>query len=126
MHTVLVVDDEFGVPELLEFVLEEEGYLVVSATNGRQGLQRLAEDPPPGLVLLDYMMPVLNGPGMLNAMRSGDYRSVPVVFMSSLDEEAVRRAAEHEFQAFLRKPFRPAELASAVRTALDAGRSNKT
>jgi CheY-like chemotaxis protein len=118
MHTVLVVDDEFGVPELLEFVLQEEGYRVVSATNGRQGLQRLAEDPRPGLVLLDYMMPVLNGPGMLHAMREGDYRSIPVVFMSSLDEDAVRRAAEYEFQAFLRKPFKLAELIAIVRRLL--------
>jgi CheY-like chemotaxis protein len=118
MRTVLVVDDEFGVPELLEFVLQEEGYRVVSATNGRQGLQRLAEDPRPGLVLLDYMMPVLNGPGMLNAMREGDFKSVPVVFMSSLDEDAVRKAAEHEFQAFLRKPFKLAELVDIVRRLL--------
>ncbi len=118
MHTVLVVDDEFGVPELLEFVLQEEGYRVVTATNGRQGLQRLAESPQPELVLLDYMMPVLNGPGMLNAMREGDYKSIPVVFLSSLDEDTVRKAAEQEFQAFLRKPFKLAELVAIVRRLL--------
>ena len=121
MRTILVVDDEFGVPELLEFVLEEEGYRVVTATNGRQGLQRLAESPRPDLVLLDYMMPVLNGPGMLKAMRNGDFNAIPVVFMSSLDEDAVRRAAENEFQAFLRKPFKLAELVDIVRRLLPQG-----
>jgi CheY-like chemotaxis protein len=118
MRTILVVDDEFGVPELLEFVLEEEGYRVVTATNGRQGLQRLAESPRPDLVLLDYMMPVLNGPGMLKAMRNGDFNAIPVVFMSSLDEDSVRKTAEHEFQAFLRKPFKLAELVGIVRRLL--------
>src|SRR5690242_11745486 len=115
MRTVLVVDDEFGVPEVLECGLQVEGYRVVSATYGRQGLQRLAADPRPGLVLVDYTMPVLKGPGMLNAMREGDFNSVQAPSMSSLDQEAVRKATEHEFQAFLRKPFKLAELVDIVR-----------
>jgi CheY-like chemotaxis protein len=55
---------------------------------------------------------------MLNAMREGDYKSIPVVFLSSLDEDTVRKAAEREFQAFLRKPFKLAELVAIVRRLL--------
>ncbi len=119
-HTILVVDDEFGVPELLEFVLEEEGYNVIAAADGQQGLQRLAEEPRPELELLDFMMPVLNGPATLNAIREGPYKDVPVVFMSSLDEATVRRECPLRFEAFLRKPFKLTEVVDLVRRLLSA------
>lgn len=119
--TILAVDDEFGIPELIEFALQDEGYRVVTATNGRQGLERLAEEPVVDLVLLDFMMPVLDGPGMLEAMRDGARRDVPVIFMSSVDEAAVRERCGNTFQGFLLKPFSLAELSAAVRKVLGRG-----
>ena len=68
MTTVLVVDDEPLIAMALEAALEDAGYRVATAANGRQGLERLAEGPRPDLVLLDMMMPVMNGPAMLAAM----------------------------------------------------------
>lgn len=67
--TVLVVDDEFAIADLLEMVLADEGYRVLLAINGRQGLERLAEGPRPDLVISDYMMPVLDGAGFVQAMQ---------------------------------------------------------
>ena len=69
MPTVLIVEDEFAIADLLEMVLTDEGYRVLHAANGRQGLERLAEGPRPDLVISDYMMPILDGAGMLKAMR---------------------------------------------------------
>ena len=69
MATVLIVEDEFAIAALLEMVLTDEGYRVLTAANGRQGLERLAEGPRPDLVISDYMMPVLDGAGLLRAMR---------------------------------------------------------
>lgn len=69
MATILVVDDEFAIVDLLEMVLVDEGYHVLTAANGRQGLERLAGQPRPDLVLSDYMMPILDGAGMLRTMR---------------------------------------------------------
>ena len=69
MATVLIVEDEFAIADLLEMALTDEGYRVLTAANGRQGLERLAEGPPPDLVISDYMMPVLDGAGLLRAMR---------------------------------------------------------
>ena len=60
MPTVLIVDDEISILEVLEDVLLEAGYVVVTALNGREGLERLAETRP-DLILLDLMMPVLDG-----------------------------------------------------------------
>ena len=59
---ILVVDDEFSVAEVLESVLADAGHEVITAINGRQGLERLGERPP-DLVLLDFMMPIMDGSG---------------------------------------------------------------
>ena len=67
MATVLVVDDEFGIVDVLETILTDEGYRVLTACNGKQGLVRLAEQKP-DVILLDFMMPILGGDGMLRAM----------------------------------------------------------
>lgn len=126
VRTVLVVDDEFGVAEVLEAILEDEGYRVLTAINGRQGMARLAEDMPDA-VMLDYMMPVMNGADMLAAMQSDPaFAELPVVMMSSLDESTIRDACDG-YAAFLRKPFRIAHvievLALISKTSARRGRT---
>lgn len=109
MKTVLVIDDEFAIAELLEAVLAEHGYRVVTAANGRQGLDRLAELRP-DLVLVDFMMPILDGPGMVRAMREDPtLRSVPIIVMSAVAEAAARDRLDG-YAAFVQKPFRIARI----------------
>ena len=67
MTTVLVVDDEPLIAMVLQAALEDENYRVLTAANGKQGLQRLAETRA-DIVVLDMMMPVMNGPAMLRAL----------------------------------------------------------
>lgn len=120
MRTVLVVDDEFGVAEVLEAVLQDEGYRVVTAINGRQGLERAAETQP-DLIMLDVMMPIMGGAATLVALRADPrFQQVPVVLMSSLDEATARETCGG-FQAFLRKPFRIAEMLSLLKRLAPAG-----
>jgi CheY-like chemotaxis protein len=103
---ILVVDDEFSVAEVLESILVDVGHEVVTAANGRQGLER-AEERVPDVVLLDFMMPILGGASMLQAMRENPaLRNTPVVIMSSLPERTISEAAKGMYAAFLRKPFR--------------------
>ncbi|HEY0683839.1 MAG TPA: response regulator [Steroidobacter sp.] len=105
MQTVLVVDDEFGVAEVLQSILEDEGYRVATAINGKQALARLGEFKP-DLIMLDYMMPIMDGTQTLTAIRKdGAFADIPVIMMSSLEEVAVRETCT-EYNAFLRKPFR--------------------
>jgi CheY-like chemotaxis protein len=114
VRTILVVDDEFGVVEVLVAALEDEGYRVVAAANGRHGLQLIAEHRP-DLVLVDYMMPLMNGVDMVAAMRKEEAsRSIPVIFMSSVHEAQVRETVG-EYAGFLRKPFRSSTLVDLVR-----------
>lgn len=105
MQTVLVVDDEFGVAEVLQSILEDEGYRVATAINGKQALARLAELVP-DLIMLDYMMPIMDGTQTLAAIRKDKaFARTPVIMMSSLEEASVRETAT-EYNIFLRKPFR--------------------
>jgi CheY-like chemotaxis protein len=113
MRTVLVVDDEFGVAEVLQAILEDEGYRVVTAINGKQGMARLAEGAI-DLVLLDFMMPIMNGAEMLEAMKAEPaFASIPVLMMSSLHEDIVAETSRH-CVSFIRKPFLVKSLVDAV------------
>lgn len=68
---VLVVDDDPDIRETLRFVLEDAGYVVYCAGNGREALEILGQEQPlPGLILLDLMMPVMSGDEMLRALRA--------------------------------------------------------
>ena len=118
MTTVLVVDDEPLIAMALEAALEDAGHRVVTAANGRQGLERLAEAPRPDLVLLDMMMPVMNGPAM-RAARAADpeRRGIRVVVLSSLPEEAIRARVEG-VAASLLKPCTAEQVLDAIARVL--------
>ena len=119
MRMVLVVDDEFGVAEVLDAILTDEGYCVITATNGRHALARIAEQRP-DLMLLDYMMPVLDGVAVLRALSADPAaNTLPVIVMSALPEASVA-AETMRYSAFLRKPFRIKAVLDAVTSALSA------
>ena len=122
MATVLVVDDEPLIAMALEAALEDAGHRVATAANGRQGLERLAEEPRPDLVLLDMMMPVMNGPAMLAAMAADPgLAGIPVVVLSSLPEEAIRARVEG-VAAILLKPCTAEQVLEAIARALGQAR----
>jgi two-component system, OmpR family, response regulator VicR len=117
VQTILVVDDEFGVVEVLTAALEDEGYRVVTAANGRHGLERLKESTP-DLVILDFMMPILDGPSMAKAMKADAlFAKIPIVMTSAVSESALRERFD-AYDAFLRKPFRADVLIKLLKTLL--------
>jgi CheY-like chemotaxis protein len=127
MATVLVVDDEPLIAMALEAALEDAGHRVATAANGRQGLERLAEAPRPDLVLLDMMMPVMNGPAMLAAMAADPaLAGIPVVVLSSLPEEAIRARAGEGVAAILLKPCTAEQVLEAIARALGGAREAGT
>jgi CheY-like chemotaxis protein len=116
-RVVLVVDDEFGIAELIDAVLTDEGYRVLTAMNGRQGLAVMAKDHP-DLVFLDYMMPVMDGADVLRAMaRDPSIDGVPVVLMSSMPEAVVAERCSG-YAVFMRKPFKIAQVMTLAQTLL--------
>lgn len=122
MITVLIVEDEFAIADLLEMVLTDEGYRVLMAANGCQGLERLSEAPAPDLVISDYMMPVMDGAGLIRAMRESEaHRHIPCIVMSSVPEAKVRERIA-DYAAFVRKPFRLAAMVRLVASVLNTPR----
>ncbi len=117
MKTILIVDDEFGIVETLTELLQDEGYGVVSASNGREGLACL-DASCPDLAIIDTMMPIMDGPQMLKAMRAlPRYAQLPVVLISSAPKSIATHGFDHGvlfFSAFLRKPFSLQELLSVL------------
>jgi CheY-like chemotaxis protein len=121
VQTILVVDDEFGVVEVLTAALEDEGYRVITAANGKHGLQRLAESPP-DLVILDFMMPILDGPSMAIAMKAdAQYANIPIVMTSAVAESSLRERFD-AYDAYLRKPFRADVLVKLLQDLLSRPR----
>lgn len=82
MKRILLVDDELSILEALEDVLTSEGYRVEVARHGEEALRALAEVRP-DLILMDLMMPVMDGHTLLHRLRDSEFRSIPVVVMSA-------------------------------------------
>ena len=104
MARVLIIDDEFGIAELLQAVLEDQGHTVRTAANGKHGIQ-LIETESPDVIFLDYMMPVMDGAAVMRQMAATPKLSrIPVVMMSSIPEDSVAERCAG-YVMFLRKPF---------------------
>jgi circadian clock protein KaiC len=120
-ESILIVDDEFALADLMAEILGERGYQTSMAINGELGLRALRERPT-DLVLLDVMMPVLSGPEMRLRMREDPaLAQIPVIMMTALPE-AIPRNQLDPSAAVLLKPFTPAQLFEAVERTLEAGR----
>jgi CheY-like chemotaxis protein len=106
VKTVLLVDDEHAILDALSGILEDEGFRVVTAGNGREALARLQEGTPPDVALVDVMMPVMDGRELLREMQ-GDprWRDIPVVLMSAVPQSILERDAPLTCAAFFQKPF---------------------
>jgi len=114
---LLLVDDDADVRDIVCRVLAELGYDVREASDGRNALAMLKEFKP-DLLLVDFAMPNMNGAEVVSAARARN-ADLKIVFLSGYADSAALESAVGD-APLLRKPFRPAELASAVRTALDS------
>ncbi|MBA3534722.1 MAG: response regulator [Ardenticatenales bacterium] len=102
MKTILIVEDEYAIAQMLSEVLDEEGYRVVTAANGREGLECLARERP-DLILCDVMMPVMDGRELYRQVRMiPQYNSIPFVLMSAVPKLL---SEGDSYDAFLSKPL---------------------
>jgi CheY-like chemotaxis protein len=110
-RTILVAEDDIGLRDIVVEILQASGYEVVPADDGQQAIDYLtAAEERPAAVLLDLMMPVVNGWDCVRVMRADDRLCwIPIVIMSEA-EEGVAAGAD----MFLRKPFRVDELLETI------------
>ncbi len=118
---VLLVDDETAITENLAPFLERSGFLVVVASNGAEALEKI-ESVSPDLVVLDVLMPVMDGREVLRTIRSAD-NWLPIILLTQVGESSERAMAlEEGADDYLNKPFDPHELVARMRAVLRRAR----
>ena len=119
MARILVVDDEVDVANLVRTTLEAENHSVDVATSGREALERMLSDPP-DLLVLDLMMPEIDGMELLRLIRmEGRTSSTPVLILSARTETRDQIGGlQLDADAYVCKPFSPKELLAEVRDLL--------
>jgi CheY-like chemotaxis protein len=113
-RNVLIVEDDADIREALTQILEDEGYGVTSAANGLDAMGLLRTRPKPCVILLDLMMPVMNGWQFRSEQqRDSALAGIPVVIISA-DNAARRDTVAAGVQGFLQKPIELDDLLSVV------------
>ncbi|WP_163991837.1 response regulator [Pyxidicoccus caerfyrddinensis] len=116
LQTLLVVDDDLDIRDALQDVFELEGYAVLLAADGLEALAQLRQvETPPGLILLDLMMPRMDGFAFREALRHDAALSDIPVLVASADLDIKGAAEELDVAGWLRKPLDLSELLSAVK-----------
>ena len=111
---ILVIDDDDDIRDVLAAILEDQGHDVETAVDGVAGLERLRSGDRPALILLDMMMPRIDGEGFLKALRGNpNTADIPVVILTG-HPEARRKAAELGTAGCLMKPVELVELLHAI------------
>ena len=115
MARVLAVDDDHVIRGLLEVNLEMEGHQVMTAFDGQDALEKVREQKP-DLILLDVMMPRVNGWQVAEALKKDEAtRDIPIVFLSARAMEAdVRKGTDIGVEEYVTKPFDPIDLMELV------------
>lgn len=114
---VLLVEDDEIISYLLDFRLKREGFDVTIASDGHQAREYLENNSPPSLVLLDVMLPFVDGFELITEMRGKTgWLDVPVVMLTSkTQEQSIIRALDAGANDYVVKPFRPDELMARLR-----------
>lgn len=119
---ILVVEDDEDIAYLLRFVLEREGFNVEVAADGRAAEACLKEKSPPDAVVLDIMLPHIDGFELLDMMRASDtWRNVPVLVLTAkAREDDIVRALDGGANDYVLKPFQPQEVLARLRRTMQA------
>lgn len=117
--TIVIVEDEANIVELVKYNLDREGYRTLYANDGRKGLELIKQELP-DLVILDLMLPELDGLSVCKQLRSDTQtKSIPIIILTAKSEEADRvLGLEMGADDYVTKPFSPRELVARVRAVL--------
>lgn len=123
-YKILVVDDEPPIVRLMEFILAREGHVAIVAINGEEALARVREHKP-DIVLLDIMMPRIDGYEVARILRADpDFSAIPIIMLSAkAQDEDVRKGVAVGVNEYITKPFSPQHLISVVNKYLGQGSS---
>ena len=122
MAHVLVVEDEIHIQRLIKLILEKHGMTVETVNNGEEALASLKGEKNPDLILLDILMPGIDGLQVLRTIRANSStKDIPVIMLTALAQETVvLKGIELGAQDYIRKPFHPQELVKRVTKMFEA------
>jgi len=117
--TILSVDDSASIRQMVSFTLEDAGYAVATAVDGRDALAKL-KSKPADMIITDLNMPNLDGLGLIREVRSlKDYKFVPILFLTTESEEGKKREAKAAgATGWIVKPFQREQLVAVVKKLL--------
>jgi two-component system, OmpR family, alkaline phosphatase synthesis response regulator PhoP len=116
---ILIIEDEQPIVNLLKIRLEASGYEVIFATDGQKGLNRAREEAP-DLIILDIMLPTMNGYQILRMLKfDGRYKEIPIIVLTAkgLDEDK-KLGQDLGADAYFGKPFEPTDLLEKIKELL--------
>ena len=119
MARILVIDDEPAIARIIRLLLEPQGHEVMVANDGSRGFA-MAQRQAPDVIVLDLMMPVMDGIWLLGMLRSTERtESIPVIVLSARsDDETQRQCESLGIKTYLQKPFEADEFVDAVESAV--------
>ena len=120
MKKILIVDDEADIIEILQFMLEANGYECVTAMDGEEGL-KLAREISPDLIILDVMMPKINGYKISRLLKyDNKYKNIPIIMVTARSQEQDKLIGEETgVNEYISKPFELEEILAVVKKYLD-------
>ena len=117
MNRILICDDEPDIVSALKIYLESEGFQVVSASNGREAVDTLKEQADIKLILMDVMMPVMDGIAAMAEIRT--FSNVPIIMLTAKSEDADKvMGLTIGADDYVTKPFNPVELMARVKSQI--------
>lgn len=125
-ETILVIEDEKNILELIKYNLEEEGFRVLTATKGNAGLEQ-AKKVKPSLLILDLMLPEIDGIEICKILKQNDHTiSIPIIMLTAKSQETDKvLGLELGADDYMTKPFSPRELVARVKAVLRRGREKQ-
>jgi two-component system alkaline phosphatase synthesis response regulator PhoP len=125
--SVLVVEDEEHIRQIIKYNLELEGFAVQVAKDGITGLEMAHSDPKPTVILLDWMMPGMDGMQVLSALRRDEYtEKIPVIMLTAKRTiGSIEDAFDAKADGYITKPFDPTVLGEEIRKKLKECLSNR-
>lgn len=125
IQKVLVVEDSQLLHRMFDMVLSRgPGFQVIHAMNGKEGLEKLAENPDVAVILLDINMPQMNGLEFLGKVQAeAQFKEIPVVIVSTEGkEEDILRGLKAGARAYIKKPFQASDLLQVIERVREAHR----